>query len=350
MDHLDTPAEPGEKPGFLASARAVEVERLGLLPRILLISDGTLTDIVETAFLEPVQLVKLTLDIAPAQRPIEPLSLAAGDPVMHREILLRGRRTGLNYVFAEVWIALAALPPKLRDDLVNTAIPLGRLWVHHRLETRKEILNVWRIPHGEEPVDFFNSSARSGLLARSYRVFSAGLPIMLITEYFPADLAPAASSPMPRESVWDYPRPPRLEPCPYRITVESNGETIAATTRAWRVLETSHPPTYYIPQDDIRMEFLAANSKHTYCEFKGTATYWDLCLPGRAVSDAAWSYPSPSHAFAPLRDHLAFYPNRVDACFVNGERVRPQEGGFYGGWITANLEGPFKGGPGSRGW
>ena len=155
---------------------------------------------------------------------------------------------------------------------------------------------------------------------------------------------------MEPESVWDYPRPPRVELCPQRIRVEFGGVTIADSERAYRLLETSHPPTYYIPQADLKMEFLKRNPRRTFCEFKGTASYWDLRV-GELTSDAcAWSYPSPGPAYSALRDHLAFYAQRVDACFVDDELVQAQQGDFYGGWITANLVGPFKGVPGSRGW
>jgi uncharacterized protein (DUF427 family) len=153
-----------------------------------------------------------------------------------------------------------------------------------------------------------------------------------------------------RESVWDYPRPPRVELCKLRLRVEFDGETIAETVRAYRVLETSHPPTYYIPQVDVKMELLRPNTARSFCEFKGEARYWDIRGGVRTSVAAAWSYPSPSPPYVVLRDYLAFYPHRVDACFVDGELVRPQEGDFYGGWITSDLAGPFKGGPGTRGW
>lgn len=170
----------------LASAAGVDVHRLQLLQRVLLISDGTLTDIVETAFLEPIRLVKLKLEVAPAAQAIDALELPVGEPVMHREILLQGQQSGENYVYAQSSIALNALPDKFREELVNTDIPLGRLWVQHRLETRKEILKVWHIPAGEWPSSHFSKLMDSGLLARSYRVFCGGRPIMLISEYFPA--------------------------------------------------------------------------------------------------------------------------------------------------------------------
>jgi uncharacterized protein (DUF427 family) len=153
-----------------------------------------------------------------------------------------------------------------------------------------------------------------------------------------------------QESVWDYPRPPRVELCPLRLKVEFDGVILAETSRACRVLETSHPPTYYIPQADVKMELLRPNATRSFCEFKGEARYWDIRHGSRISIAAAWSYPLPSQAYSVLRDHLAFYPHRVDGCFVDGERVQAQKGDFYGGWITSNLAGPFKGGPGTSGW
>ena len=159
------------------------------------------------------------------------------------------------------------------------------------------------------------------------------------------------TSPEPgQESVWDYPRPPRIEPCKQRVRVEFNGQAVADTTRAWRLLETSHPPAYYIPLEDVRGEFLQASDKRTFCEFKGEACYWDLKDGARISRAAAWSYRAPHPPYEDLRDCLAFYPSRVDACFVDDERVRPQTGDFYGGWITSNIAGPFKGGPGTSHW
>lgn len=153
-----------------------------------------------------------------------------------------------------------------------------------------------------------------------------------------------------QESVWDYPRPPRVEPSPKEIRVEFNGEIIAQTKRAYRVLETSHPPVYYIPLEDVRREFLTLTKQRTVCEFKGAASYWTLKVGDRVSQNAAWSYATPQPSFEVIKDCLAFYPSRVDACFVNGEKVKPQEGDFYGGWITADIVGPFKGGPGTWGW
>lgn len=153
-----------------------------------------------------------------------------------------------------------------------------------------------------------------------------------------------------QESVWDYPRPPRVEPTPKHIRVVFNGQTVAETRRALRVLETSHPPTYYIPQEDIRTEFMIPSARRTFCEFKGAATYWTLQVGDQTSQDAAWSYPEPTPGYEALRDHITFYASRVESCFVDDERVQAQEGDFYGGWITSDVVGPFKGGPGTLGW
>ncbi len=153
-----------------------------------------------------------------------------------------------------------------------------------------------------------------------------------------------------QESVWDYPRPPRLEDSPKHIQVVFNGVTIAATHRAKRVLETSHPPVYYIPPEDIKLEYLSASNRQSWCEWKGRASYYTLEVNGKRLPDAAWYYPSPTGAFTPLRDYVAFYPSLMDACFVDGEQVQAQAGDFYGGWITKDIVGPFKGEPGTRFW
>ena len=153
-----------------------------------------------------------------------------------------------------------------------------------------------------------------------------------------------------QESVWDYPRPPRLERTSEELRVEFGGETIARTTTGYRVLETSHPPVYYIPLEDVRQEFLVPMQGQTFCEFKGTARYFSLEVNGQRAEKAAWSYPDPTLAFTPVKNYLAFYASRVDACWVDGERVRAQSGDFYGGWITPRIVGPFKGAPGTRGW
>ncbi len=158
-----------------------------------------------------------------------------------------------------------------------------------------------------------------------------------------------------RESVWDYPRPPRLEPTPRRLRLTLGDQILADTTHAFRILETSHPPVYYLPQADLAMQFLRPSTRRgSFCEWKGTAAYWDLVLPGVTLPAIAWSYARPTTAYAALADHLAFYcaPFQPPAgtCTVDGEHVQPQPGGFYGGWITADLVGPFKGAPGTLGW
>ncbi len=152
------------------------------------------------------------------------------------------------------------------------------------------------------------------------------------------------------ESVWDYPRPPRVEPATRRVRVELAGVTIVDTRRAVRVLETSHPPVYYVPSEDVRADTLVPSGRMTVCEFKGAASYWHLVVEGRRVLDAGWSYEDPSPGFEQLRGMIAFYPGRVDRCLLDEEAVEAQEGDFYGGWITSDVVGPFKGGPGTFGW
>lgn len=152
------------------------------------------------------------------------------------------------------------------------------------------------------------------------------------------------------ESVWDYPRPPRLEHSTRRIRVEQSGVTIVDTMRAVRVLETSHPPVYYVPREEVRAHALVPSQRRSFCEFKGVASYWHLVVGERPSLDAAWSYEDPSPGYGPLRGMIAFYPSRVDRCFVDEEAVQSQEGNFYGGWITAEIIGPFKGGSGTSGW
>ena len=152
------------------------------------------------------------------------------------------------------------------------------------------------------------------------------------------------------ESVWDYPRPPRLEPASQSIKVVHRGEVIAETTSALRVLETSHPPTYYIPPGDVRMDLLVPNAYQTMCEWKGAASYYDLVLGGTTVRNAAWTYRTPNPEFRNLAHHLAFYAQKVDECYVGHEKVDAQAGSFYGGWITSRITGPFKGAAGTAGW
>jgi uncharacterized protein (DUF427 family) len=153
-----------------------------------------------------------------------------------------------------------------------------------------------------------------------------------------------------QESVWDYPRPPRLERVVARLRVELAGVVLADSRHGWRVCETAGAPCYYLPAVDVRTEYLLPAPTRSLCEWKGAARYWTAQIGARVVRDAAWSYPDPTPAFAPIRDHFAFYAGRVDACFVGPERVRPQPGGFYGGWVTTNLVGPIKGEPGSEHW
>jgi uncharacterized protein (DUF427 family) len=153
-----------------------------------------------------------------------------------------------------------------------------------------------------------------------------------------------------QESVWDYPRPPRVEDSHKHIRVIFNGETIAETRRAIRVLETSHPPVYYIPPEDVRLEYFSATARSTFCEYKGAASYYTIRVGERTEPNAAWFYARPSAAYAALANYVAIYPGRMDACFVDGELVQAQQGDFYGGWITSEIVGPFKGGAGTAGW
>ena len=153
-----------------------------------------------------------------------------------------------------------------------------------------------------------------------------------------------------QESVWDYPRPPRVDPSDELVEVHLGGEVVARTRASLRVLETSHPPTYYLPVDAFTTGALVLVPGHTVCEWKGRASYVDLVGGGRRAARAGWHYPTPEPRYAALAGHVAVMPGLVDACFVDGERVRPQEGGFYGGWITDRVVGPFKGGRGSWGW
>jgi uncharacterized protein (DUF427 family) len=162
---------------------------------------------------------------------------------------------------------------------------------------------------------------------------------------------PKPDTPGPgQESVWDYPRPPRLEEFTGSITVELGSHTIASTTRAWRVLETSHPPTYYLPRTAFAEGVLRPAAGASWCEWKGQASYYDLVTERREATRAAWTYPQPSPDFAAIAGAIAVMAAAVDRCTVNGEQVIPQPGGFYGGWITSWIVGPFKGIPGSMSW
>ncbi len=150
--------------------------------------------------------------------------------------------------------------------------------------------------------------------------------------------------------MWDYPRPPRLEATPQRIRVLLGGVVLADSRRALRLLETSHPPTYYLPEDDVDSRVLRPGRGGSLCEWKGRARYVDAVLAQRTVEAVAWVYDSPLPPFQALAGHLAFYASRVDEAFVDAERAEAQPGGFYGGWVTPSVVGPFKGGPGTTGW
>ncbi|MFC0386817.1 DUF427 domain-containing protein [Muricoccus vinaceus] len=152
------------------------------------------------------------------------------------------------------------------------------------------------------------------------------------------------------ENVWDYPRPPALEPITKPIRIEFAGRIIAATEGALRVLETSHPPVYYLPRAAFTGCTLEPAPGRSFCEWKGEANYWSIWVGNRVAERAAWSYPDPTPAFAAIRDHLAVYAGAMDRCLVDDEAVTPQPGGFYGGWITRDLKGPFKGEPGTMCW
>lgn len=153
------------------------------------------------------------------------------------------------------------------------------------------------------------------------------------------------------ESVWDYPRPPRLERVDGRITIELGGEVILATDDVVRVLETSHPPTYYVPEADFVPGALTAAAGSSFCEFKGAARYFDVHGGGGVTRErVAWCYPDPTPGFRELLGRVAIYAGPMDRCTLNGVEVEPQPGGFYGGWVTPGIRGPFKGGPGSLGW
>ena len=153
-----------------------------------------------------------------------------------------------------------------------------------------------------------------------------------------------------KESVWDYPRPAVAETTAARIVIEHRGRIIADTCRAVRTLETSHPPSYYIPFADMAPGLLRRASGSSFCEWKGAATYWDVIVGDVVLPQAGWSYPAPAAPFSLLRDHVAFYAAPFDRCSVDGEIVVPQPGDFYGGWITSKVVGPFKGVPDSHGW
>jgi uncharacterized protein (DUF427 family) len=153
------------------------------------------------------------------------------------------------------------------------------------------------------------------------------------------------------ERVWDYPRPPAVVPCPRRVRLELGDAVLADSCSALRVLETSHPPTIYVPNADIRSDLLVmSGARSTWCEFKGAARYLDAVVGERRVAAVGWTYENPSPDYQSLRGHVAFYPGRVDGAWMDEERIEAQDSDFYGGWITADLIGPFKGPPGTLGW
>ncbi len=153
------------------------------------------------------------------------------------------------------------------------------------------------------------------------------------------------------ENVWDYPRPPAVKRCPRHVRVELAGQVLAESDRALRVLERSHPPTIYLPRDDVREDLLVPSRQpSTRCESKGAARYLDALISHRRYQAVGWMYPQPSPGYDALTDHVAFYPGRIDAAWLGDERVLAQDGDFYGGWITAELVGPFKGAPGTLRW
>ena len=153
-----------------------------------------------------------------------------------------------------------------------------------------------------------------------------------------------------QESVWDYPRPPRVEDSSKHIQVILNGIVIADTHRAKRILETSHPPVYYLPPEDVKMEYFTPTSRTTHCEFKGAASYYTIKVEDKTLPNGAWYYRKPTKGYESITNYIALYPSQMDACYVDGEQVQAQEGDFYGGWITSEIVGPFKGGPGTYGW
>ena len=153
-----------------------------------------------------------------------------------------------------------------------------------------------------------------------------------------------------QESVWDYPRPPRVEHRTEQVEVVFAGETVAVTVSSYRVLETSHPPVYYLPPDNVIPGCLRPSGRTSVCEFKGTAMFLTLTHKKQISVDAAWTYLTPSPGYEMLAGYVGFYPAKVEMCVVGLEPADPQPGGFYGGWITSGIVGPFKGGPGTEGW
>ncbi|MEM6763155.1 MAG: DUF427 domain-containing protein [Pseudomonadota bacterium] len=167
----------------------------------------------------------------------------------------------------------------------------------------------------------------------------------------PARIEPVGEG---EESVWDFPRPPRLEPVASRLRVEVAGVVVAETTRGYRILETAGAPVYHFPSEDVAMEHLEPTGRITVCEWKGAATYFDVVVGKTRRSEAAYTYPDPfddlGQGFAKIAGFIVFYASRVDGAFIDDIKVTPQPGGYYSGWVTPNLRGPIKGDPGSEGW
>ena len=153
-----------------------------------------------------------------------------------------------------------------------------------------------------------------------------------------------------QESVWDYPRPPSLEECTKHLRIVFNGVSILDTNRSFRILETSHPPTYYIPIGAFKKGVLIPTLGSSFCEWKGAAHYYDIRVGDKIALKSAWGYLSQNKAYPQLKNTISVYAHHMDSCFVNDERVQAQEGDFYGGWITSDIVGPFKGAPGTWGW
>jgi uncharacterized protein (DUF427 family) len=164
-------------------------------------------------------------------------------------------------------------------------------------------------------------------------------------------MKPTAIKPQPgQESVWDYPRPARLENTDKQIKIICNGIILAETNKAKRVIETSHPPVYYLPPEDIKIAHLIPTAKKTFCEWKGWCEYFDIAIGDKYINNAAWRYVQPVADFIEIQEYYGFYAHLMDGCYINDELVTPQPGNFYGGWITSDIVGPFKGGEGTWGW
>jgi len=159
-----------------------------------------------------------------------------------------------------------------------------------------------------------------------------------------------ATNGKPIESVWDFPRPPRLERVEWRVRVVHAGATVVDAPHAIRILETSQPPAYYVAAEFVDLDLLEPSELRTLCEWKGVAEYADIVVGDQRVADAGWSYAAPTESNEAISGHWAFYAQKVDECWIDDERVTSNEGSFYGGWVTANVTGPFKGAPGTSHW